>query len=221
MSAIIKQKSELECRQQVIDYALTLNSSGLSMGSSGNISLRLGDGFLITPTGTPYNQLCPEDIVWLDNGGNIDPKTQRLPSSEWHFHCGLYQSRPDINAIVHAHPTYCTALACTGRNIPAFHYMVAIAGGKQIPIAPYALFGTEELSTHVCNTLKTLRACLIENHGMIALGNDLPGTFHLAREVETLAQQYCEALNLGNVKTLSDPQMDEVLEKFSNYGQRN
>lgn len=212
--------TELQRRQQLIDYALTLNSSGLSVGNSGNISVRVDDGFLITPTGIQYQQLCTDDIVWLDNSGKIGHQSSRLPSSEWHFHCDLYQSRPDINAIVHAHPNYCTALACTGRNIPAFHYMVAVAGGKEIPLAPYALFGTEELSTHVCKALSSLQACLIANHGMIALGSDLPQAFNMAIEVETLAQQYTECLKLGSINFLSNQQMNEVLEKFSSYGQR-
>ncbi|MEE8056464.1 MAG: class II aldolase/adducin family protein [Pseudomonadales bacterium] len=211
---------EQQLRQQLIDYALELNSSGLSLGRSGNLSVRSGEGFLITPTGINYQHLDTNDIVWLDNSGAVGAQALRQPSSEWHFHCGLYQSRPDINAIVHAHPDHCTALACTGRHIPAFHYMVAVAGGKEIPIAPYALFGTEALSNHVCNTLTTYQACLLANHGMIAVGTSLPQAFNMASEVETLARQYCETLKLGAVKILSAKQMDEVLKKFAHYGQR-
>ncbi len=212
-------------KQAVIDYAIKLNSSGLSAGKSGNVSVRCDEGMLITPTGMDYHDLSVEDIVLLKLDGSLAESTssappKRLPSSEWHFHCGIYQSRPDIEAIVHAHPAFSTALACTGRHIPAFHYMVAVAGGKQIPIAPYALFGTEELSGYVVNTLENYQACLLENHGMIALGTSLDSAFNLAVEVESLAQQYCQALTLGKVKLLSDTQMDAVIEQFIGYGQR-
>ena len=208
-------------RQSLIEYAIKLNSSGLSAGKSGNISVRCEDGLLITPTGMSYHDLSLDDIVQLDIDGNLSPPEQHtLPSSEWHFHCGIYKARPDIHAVAHAHPTYCTALACTSRNIPAFHYMVAVAGGKQIPIAPYALFGTEQLSKHVVSALESAQACLLENHGMIALGTHLDAAFNLAIEVESLAQQYCQALALGEVTLLSDQQMNDVIEKFKGYGQR-
>ncbi|KKK46723.1 hypothetical protein LCGC14_3162400, partial [marine sediment metagenome] len=197
-----------------------LNHSGLSLGKSGNISVRCDQGLLITPTGMDYSDLSTDDIVLLHNDGSVDPGQQRLPSSEWHFHCGIYQARPDINAVVHAHPNHCTALACTGRDIPAFHYMVAVAGGDNIPIAPYALFGTEQLSDYVATALQQRQACLLANHGMIAIGPDLHSSFNLATEVEGLAQQYCQALALGDVNTLSDQQMNEVIVKFKDYGQR-
>ncbi|ARN74643.1 class II aldolase/adducin family protein [Oceanicoccus sagamiensis] len=210
-----------ELRQQLIDYAIQLNRSGLSAGKSGNISARCHEGLLITPTGMDYHELSPEDIVLLTlEGGQASTAQNKLPSSEWHFHCGIYQARPDIHAVVHAHPTHSTALACTGRAIPAFHYMVAVAGGKQIPIAPYALFGTEELSRHVVDTLQGYQACLLANHGMIALGGNLRAAFNLAVEVESLAQQYCQALALGKIQLLTDQQMDKVMEKFKAYGQR-
>ncbi|MFA7555956.1 MAG: class II aldolase/adducin family protein [Spongiibacteraceae bacterium] len=207
-------------RQQLIDYALKLNSSGLSVGKSGNLSVRSQQGVLITPTGMAYEQLTVDDIVLLHPDGQLATQQQRLPSSEWHFHCGIYQARPDINAVVHAHANYCTALACTGRHIPAFHYMVAIAGGNTIPLAPYALFGTEELSAHAIHALRNRQACLLANHGMLAIGNNLTSAFNLAIEIETLAQQYCEALKLGDVNILSSEQMTVVLDKFKHYGQR-
>ena len=200
-------------RQQLRDYALQLNSSGLSVGRSGNLSIRYKDGCLITPSGVDYQQLSAADMVRIDlDGHKVEGGLD--PSSEWHFHCGLYRSRPDVHAVVHAHPTYCTSLACSHHSIPAFHYMVAVAGGKDIPLAPYALFGTEELSEHVTQALLERQACLLANHGMIAVGSDLPAAFNLALEVETLAQQYCEALKLGNANTLSDEQMQDVLDKF-------
>ncbi len=211
---------DLPLRQQVIDHALQFASSGLSVGKSGNISVRCAQGFLITPTGMDYSALTPDDIVLLLPDGEPAPDQARQASSEWHFHCGLYQARTDINAIVHAHPTYCTALACSEKNIPAFHYMVAVAGGNDIPLAPYALFGTEELSRHAINALSERQACLLAHHGMIALGNNLNSAFNLAIEIESLAKQYCEVLKLGNAKLLSKQQMDEVIARFANYGQR-
>jgi L-fuculose-phosphate aldolase len=219
---LIKQTcdDELQLRQQLIDYAIKLNSSGLTQGKSGNISVRFNEGFLITPTALDYHQLTSEDIVHLQQDGSPSTQHQRKPSSEWPFHCDLYRNRSDINAIVHAHPDYCTALACTRRAIPAFHYMVAIAGGDDIPLAPYALFGTEQLSHNVVTALAQRQACLIENHGMIAIGTSLDHSFNLALEVETLAKQYCETIKLGNVSLLSKQQMNEVIERFKTYGQR-
>ena len=210
----------LTLRKQLIDFSQRLNSSGLSAGMSGNLSTRCDEGLLITPTGLDYKQLTPKDIVLMHADGEVFPQQQRLPSSEWHFHCSIYQARPEINAIVHAHPNYCTALACTGREIPAFHYMVAIAGGDNIPIAPYELFGTEALSVHVINALEKRNACLLANHGMIAISSDIESTFNLALEIEGLAMQYCETLKLGNVNRLTREQMNQVLEKFGDYGQR-
>lgn len=210
---------EQALREQLRDFALQLNSSGLSVGRSGNLSIRYKDGCLITPSGVDYQQLNAADMVRIDLDGQKQDEGLN-PSSEWHFHCGLYRSRPGVHAVVHAHPTYCTSLACSHHSIPAFHYMVAVAGGKDIPLAPYALFGTEELSEYAIKALQGRQACLLANHGMIAVGSDLPAAFNLAREVETLAQQYCEVLKLGEPKLLSDPQMQLVLDKFSSYGQR-
>jgi L-fuculose-phosphate aldolase len=216
--------TESSLRSQLLHYAQSLQSSGLSVGKSGNISVRHKNGFLITPSGVDYQALNPNDLVWMDHQGRYDAntgdQTPLAPSSEWHFHCGLYQARPDINAVLHCHSSYCTALACTGRTIPAFHYMVAIAGGVDIPIAPYALFGTQQLSQSVVNTLQQRLACLLANHGMITLGADLDRAFNLALEVENLAQQYCLALQIGDVKLLSTKQMNEALERFASYGQR-
>jgi len=210
---------EYSLRQSLVSYAKQLNNSGLSAGKSGNISIRDGETIFITPSGVDYDLLSPESIVAMDLKGNY-AQDKLKPSSEWHFHCGVYQARTDVNALVHTHSTYCTALACTGKPIPAFHYMVAIAGGSHIPITPYALFGTEQLSRYVVDALEKVSACLMANHGMIALGHDVSSAFNLAQEVENLAQQYYCALQVGNVNLLSDQQMQEVLEKFSSYGQR-
>jgi L-fuculose-phosphate aldolase len=209
-----------ELCQQLIEYARLLNSEGLSAGQSGNISIRCKSGFLITPSGMDYFNMTIADIVLLDHEGSATTGQHRTPSSEWHFHYNIYRTRPDIHAVVHAHPPFCTTLACTGRDIPAFHYMVAIAGGDNIPLAPYALFGTEQLSKAVVSTLSQRQACLMANHGMVSLGADLPSAFKLAIEVEALAQQYCGALAIGDVTLLTSLQMDEVIAKFRNYGQR-
>jgi L-fuculose-phosphate aldolase len=211
--------NEQALRQQLLDYALALNSSGLSVGRSGNLSVRFEDACLITPSGMAYQQMSAGDMVLIDFDGHSQQQALK-PSSEWHFHCGIYRSRPDVNAVVHAHSTYCTSLACSHKPIPAFHYMVAVAGGRDIPLVPYALFGTQELSGHVSQALHDRQACLLANHGMISIGKDLPAAFNLAFEVETLAQQYCEVLKLGEPRLLSNQQMDAVLEKFSDYGQR-
>lgn len=209
-------------REALLNKAKQLAGSGLSQGKSGNISVRCGEQVLITPSGADYQQLTAADMVLLPL--DYHPAKHSVsglpPSSEWHFHLGIYKARPDLNAVVHAHPVFCTALACTGRAIPAFHYMVAIAGGNDIPLAPYALFGTEQLSEYVVKALTHRQACLLETHGMIASGDNLEKAFNLAIEVETLAEQYIEALKIGGVKLLTDQQMAQVHEKFSHYGQR-
>lgn len=211
--------TETELRQELLAYARLLNDNNLTPGNSGNISARCKDGLLITPTGMPYHQLKEHDLVKLDLAGKII-EGKRLPSSEWHFHCAIMNERSDINAIVHTHSTYCTALACTGRDIPAFHYMVAVAGGSNIRCAPYATFGTEELAENAVAALENRQGCLLSNHGSLALGTSIEKAFQLAEDIEELAKQYCETLKIGDVKILSQKQMNEVLSKFSSYGQQ-
>ncbi|MCR8921809.1 class II aldolase/adducin family protein [Dasania sp. GY-MA-18] len=212
--------SETEQRQQLLHYAQQLNSSGLSLGKSGNISLRCEQGLLITPSAVAYDQLQPQDLVKIDYQGQAIGNNNYPPSSEWHFHAALYQQRPEHKAIVHAHPSYCTALACTQRNIPAFHYMVAIAGGSEIPLVPYALFGSEQLAQQILAGMQHYRACLLANHGMIACGENLSSAFALAIEVEALAQQYVLALSIGEVNYLTEQQIAAAIEQFKSYGKR-
>ena len=207
----------MNLRQQVIDTALKMNALGINQGKSGNVSARSGEGFLITPTGLPYEQTIPEDIVFMRPDGGCDGS--RLPSSEWRFHRDLYAHRPEANAIVHTHSLHATTLACLGRGIPAFHYMVAVAGGRDIRCAPYATFGTQQLSDHALVALQDRKACLLAQHGMIATGASLEQALALAVEVETLAQIYLQALQIGAPVLLSDDEMDRVLEKFKTYGQ--
>ncbi len=200
--------------QDIIDTGEALATSGLGVGTSGNISVRIGSGFLITPSAVPYGELTPERIVLMSGGPESAPAEEK-PSSEWRFHRAIYQARAGINAIVHTHPPYATALACNHKGIPSFHYMVAVAGGRDIPCAPYATFGTQLLSDHVVTALSERNACLLANHGMIALGADLGAAYALTEYVEDLAQQYHLALQLGDVKLLDECEMAEVLERFA------
>ena len=205
--------------QSVIDAALTMSTSGLSAGRSGNVSVRDGDRVLITPTGMAYGDLVPSDIVSMGLDGSVLPGS-RKPSSEWHFHAAIYAAREDVQAIVHTHSNAATALACLEEGIPAFHYMVAAAGGIDIRCAPYATFGTDELATVAVNALKGRKACLLAHHGVIACGPTLPKAYDLAVEVETLAEQYGRARQLGPVTHLRAEEMDRVSEKFKGYGQQ-
>src|ERR1700722_5338587 len=200
-------------RTALIAGCRDLASLGLTHGTSGNISLRRDERrFFISPTGTPYHSLAPDDIPLLDLDGRWFG--HRCPSSEWRFHRDIFKSREDVGAIVHTHSRHATALACTGRGIPAFHYMVAVAGGADIRCAPYHTFGSQELSDAAVAALEGRRACLLANHGVIALGAGLSGALAMAAEVENLAGQYCAALAIGGVELLDATQMQPVLEKF-------
>jgi L-fuculose-phosphate aldolase len=213
------QDREHTARQSLIDHCCAMTASGLSVGKSGNASLRWGNGLLITPTGRAYARLQPEDIVYLDSDGHCPPG-QLLPSSEWRFHCDILRSHPDTHAVVHTHSAYATALSCLGDGIPAFHYMVSVAGGADIPCAEYATFGTPELSSSILRALEGRRACLMANHGQVATGATLPAAYALAQEVENLARQYMLARSLGPTRNLSTEEMARVIEKFSTYGQQ-
>jgi L-fuculose-phosphate aldolase len=209
--------SEIELRREIVATALVMNERGINRGKSGNVSARTEGGFLITPSGLAYESMSPEDIVAMTATG--EPRGLLLPSSEWRFHRDIYASREDARAIVHAHSPFATTLACLGRDIPAFHYMIAVAGGKDIRCAPYATFGTQELSDHALAALRARRACLLANHGMIAIGATLAAALALAVEVEALAEQYWRALQIGAPNLLSEAEMDVVLAKFESYGQ--
>jgi L-fuculose-phosphate aldolase len=207
-----------ETRRSIISTALKMNARGINQGKSGNVSARAGDGFLITPTGIPYEETKPEHIVPTAFDGTFTGDL--LPSSEWRFHADIYRSRADVHAIVHTHAAYATTIACLGKNIPAFHYMIAAAGGRNIRCAPYATFGTQELSDHAVAALEDRRACLLAQHGMIAVGATLEKALALAVEVESLAQMYWQALQIGEPPILDDAEMTRVLEKFKTYGQQ-
>jgi len=208
--------NELQLRLDLITTGMELNATGLNRGTSGNLSARCGEGFLVTPSGLACEEMEPADIVFMEFDGR--GTGQRMPSSEWRFHRDILASRPEIGAVVHTHSMFATTLACLGLDIPAFHYMIALAGGKDIHCAPYATFGSPELSSQALRALEGHRACLLANHGMIALGATLWDAAALALEVETLCEQYARALQIGTPKLLSDAEMDVVLEKFKNYG---
>ncbi len=207
---------ELALRQDLIDTCRNMNRLGINKGTSGNVSARHGEGLLITPTGIAYEALQPEQIVQLDWEGNFSGDF--LPSSEWRFHRDILKARPDVNAIVHTHSTHAVALSCVGKGIPAFHYMVAVAGGADIRCAPYATFGTEELARHAVTALEGRRACLLANHGVVATGPDLASALKLAGEVENLAMQYRLALQVGTPNILDDAEMERVVGLFRTYG---
>lgn len=205
-----------ELRRQLIETAQAMNASGLNQGTAGNLSVRCDDGMLITPSGMDYAGLHDDDIVWMDYAGNCSGN--RKPSSEWCFHAAIYDQRAEASAILHAHPVNCTALACMGKGIPAFHYMVAVAGGRDIRCADYATFGTPELSGAVIKAMKNRKACLMAHHGLTCFEKDLPSALALAIEVEQLATVYCRILSMGSAQILSDEEMARVLDKFSSYG---
>jgi L-fuculose-phosphate aldolase len=206
----------LALREEMIATARRMNASGLNQGTSGNLGVRVEGGLLITPSGMDYGTLVPEDLVFLRFDGSAEGR--RVPSTEWRFHRDILEARPEVNAVLHAHSMFCTTLACLHRPIPSFHYMVAKAGGSSIRCAPYATFGTEALSRHAVAALEGRKACLLANHGMIAVGASLAAAYALAVEVETLAAMYWRALQIGEPVLLDEAEMAVVLEKFKTYG---
>ena len=212
------QEGEARLRESMLQGMHRLGELGLNRGTSGNLSVRCADGFLITPTGVPPEELQAQGMVAMDFSGAVHG--QGKPSSEWRFHCDILAARPEVGAVVHTHSRYATTLACLHREVPAFHYMVAAAGGDSIRCAPYAIFGSQELSDHALRALEQRKACLLGNHGVIALGADLGAALALALEVESLCAQYWSALQLGQPHILSDAQMHSVLEKFKGYGRK-
>ena len=204
--------------RNVIESCLAMNAQGINQGSAGNISVRFEDGFLITPSGIPYQQLQHEHIVFIDMDGNCrDPLA---PSSEWRMHRDIYVNRPQAGAVLHAHSIFATALSCLRLDIPAFHYMVAVAGGNDIRCADYALFGTQALSDNMLAALDDRRACLLGTHGMICYHDNLGKALGLGIEIETLAKQYWYARQAGEPVILDEAQMAEVLTRFESYGKQ-
>ena len=212
-------KQDQKLRQAIIDACLAMNASGINQGTSGNVSARCGKTMLITPSGLPYEDMTPADIVAMPLSGDYGShEGKRAPSSEWRFHLDILRARPEVGAVVHTHSTYATTLAICGQEIPAVHYMIAAAGGPTIRVAPYATYGTEELSRHALEALEGRSACLLANHGVIAIGPSLQRALWLAGEVETLAKQYLLARSLGTPSVLPDDEIAVVVEKFKSYG---
>lgn len=203
--------------EQLLQTVRAMAQAGLNKGTSGNASIRLDDGFLVTPSGVPVEKLTANSMVYMDWHGS--PEAGKKPSSEWRFHRDIFQARPGIGAVVHSHSMFATTIACMGRNVPPFHYMIATAGGDDIRCAPYALFGTQALSDSAVTALQDRKACLLAHHGMIAVGKTLPQALAIAVEVENLCEQYWRLLQLGEPKLLTPEQMREVHAEFTGYGQ--
>ena len=204
--------------QTIIDTCLAMNTHSINQGNAGNISQRFEDGFLITPSAIAYEQLQPDDVVYVDMDGSS--RDSLAPSSEWRMHRDIYVNHPVAGAVLHAHSTFATALSCLRLDIPAFHYMIAVAGGADIRCADYALFGTQALSDNMLAALADRRACLLGTHGMICFHDNLDKALWLGVEVETLARQYWHARQAGAPIILTSAQMAEVLEKFKSYGKQ-
>ncbi len=215
----------LDKKQEVIEYAKKLNTENLSPLRSGNISIRGVneeiDGFFITPSGIKYDDLTTDSIVFLElnENNNIKKISDKVinPSSEWRFHQDIYIEKRDAHAIVHAHSANAAAVSAHGKNIPAFHYMVALAGGNNIKCAEYATFGTKELSQNIIKALDGRKACLMSNHGQVAFGKSLSEAFELAGEIENICHQYINTIKLGQPKILSDEEMKKILDKTKDY----
>lgn len=209
-------QTELELARAIIETCRDLERRGLNQGTSGNVSARLGDGFLITPTAMPYDVMRPEDMARMTLDGKSTGR--REPSSEWRIHLDIYRSRPETGAVVHTHSGYSTTLSCLRRDIPAFHYMIALFGGSNIRCCEYATYGTQELSTLLLKALEGRSAALMGSHGLIVLGPTLPRALALTIEAETLAMMYWRAVQMGQPRLLSDPQIKAVRDKFASYG---
>jgi len=216
MNSRAEERKDYAKRQSIVDACRDMNRLGINQGTSGNISLRHDDGMLITPTSVPYDAMEADQIVFmkLDSA----PAAGQRPSSEWRFHRDILKARPDVNAVVHAHPPFATVLAIMGLEIPPVHYMIACAGGDTIRCAPYATFGTEELSRHAVAALADRSACLLAHHGMIVVGASLAKAMWLAVEVETLARQYHGCLQIGTPPLLSKAEIENVRTRMAGYG---
>lgn len=206
-------------RAAIVATMRRLDARGLNRGTSGNVALRVEGGMLISPTGVVPEKLTAKQVVFVSDAGAWNPAGAK-PSSEWRMHLGLLQRRPEARAVVHCHSRHATILACAGRDIPALHYMVAVAGGSRVPLAPYATFGTPELAEIIAATLDGFRACLMANHGQIAIGSTLDEALAVADEVEEQAAVYCGTLAIGGPVLLDDREMQRIGAAFMTYGQK-
>ena len=215
---ILGMSNEMNSKQILCDAIIKLNTLGLNHGSTGNCSIRKEEGFLISPSGIRNDSLKSEHIVLMKMDGTLVNPKKLQPSSEWLFHRDIFTSRKDVNAVVHTHSVYASALSVLGAAIPQFHYMIAVTGGKEIPCAQYAMFGTQELSDNILKSLGKQKACLMSNHGLITVGTDLKEAVDIAEEVEHLSKMYVIANMPRKPHLLSDEEMDDVLKRFQSYG---
>lgn len=236
MSAVAAEfRTEDDARAAIVEAARRMAPLGINQGKAGNVSVRWhrggAEGLLVTPSGLAYDRMGMDDVVWLSlapaRAADADAPPAavdgtRAPSTEWRIHRDVYASRPEFSAIVHAHPPYASSLACVPRiqreGIPAFHYMIAMAGGADIRCAGYATFGTHALSERALDALRDRRACLLANHGIVACHETLERALGLAVEVETLARMYWQALQVGEPQVLDEAQMRAVSAQFAGYG---
>lgn len=208
----------LKLRKQVIEICLAMNKQGINQGTSGNVSARVPEGFLITASGIPYKKMKPHHIVSMDLEGGYEG--DYLPSTEWRMHMDIFNARPEAGAIVHVHSTYATALACLRKEVPAFHYMIGVTGGTSLRVSDYAEFGTQELSDTMLKAMKDRTACLLANHGQICFSNNLDKALWLAGEVEALCHMYWAATVSGEPVVLTEDKMGSVLKRFKTYGRQ-
>ncbi|HEY0563474.1 MAG TPA: class II aldolase/adducin family protein [Methylophilus sp.] len=210
------QNAPLLLAKQLLAVVIKLANAGLNKGTSGNASVRCEGGFLVTPSGMPVEEMTPESMVLMHMDGSAE--ANKKPSSEWRFHRDILQARPEIQAVIHTHSMFATTMACLHKDIPPFHYMIAVAGGDSIRCAPYALFGSQALSDLALTALTERKACLLANHGMIALGHDLDDALAVTIEVENLCEQYWRALQIAEPTHLTEQAMREVFQQFTGYG---
>jgi L-fuculose-phosphate aldolase len=208
----------INARENLLNIVNKLLTAGLNHGASGNCSCRDKEGFLITPTGVDNSKLTTDMMVRMNLSDDLpQPESKYQPSSEWQFHQAILEKYPEINAVVHTHSVFASSLSVLGQDIPAFHYMIAVAGGDSVRCAPYAMFGTKELSDNILEAIQDRKACLLSNHGLVAVGKDLNEAFNIAEEVEHLSRLFVEAKKIGEPLLLSDRQMAEVLDRFNSY----
>ncbi len=206
-------------RADLVEACRSMNRLGINQGTSGNISIRDGNTMLISPSATPYETMQPEQVATMPIEGEYGAWAGPLrPSTEWRFHLDVLRARPDAGAVVHSHPTYCTTLAIARKPIPAVHYMMAAFGGMDVRCAPYATFGTKELSEHAIKALEGRSACLLANHGMIVVGASLAKAMWLAVELETIARQYWHSLLIGGPVLLTEAEIADTAKSFGSYG---
>ena len=211
----MKGPDELKLRSELLHVSRRMLELGLNRGTAGNASVRFGENILITPSALPVAEMREQDMVTLNSDGL---RLQgRKPSSEWRFHCDIFKARPQIGAVIHVHSMFATTFSCLGKSVPAIHYHIAFAGGEDIRCTPYSIFGEQNLSDLALEALRDRKACLLGNHGMIALGQNLTDALSVAQEVEYLCELYWRALQAGDPQILSNQQIQEVKSKFFDY----